>query len=211
MLTRSHRSSSLSRVLFLLTLVAFLGATGCSTLPRQHWWQFWRKKPVQTASIYNPDQVTVPPPPDVSGMSPSGTAIAPGNNIPAPPSNIVDSDPLRRAPAGAVNELRMIYFNYDSDQLTPEATAILEANAQFLQSNPGMQIQIQGHCDERGTTEYNFSLGDRRARAVKAFLMSRGISADRLHTVSFGKDRPIDPNPTETAYAKNRRAQFMAY
>lgn len=211
MLTRSPRSSSLSRVLLVLTLVAFLGATGCSTLPRQHWWQFWRKKPVNTASIYNPDQVTVPPPPDASGLAPSGTAIAPGANIPTPPSSIVDADPLRRAPAGPVNELRMIHFDYDSDQLTPQAQAILEADAQFLKNNPGMQIQIQGHTDERGTTEYNVSLGERRAKTVKSFLMSRGVSADRLFTVSFGKERPMDTSPSETAYAKNRRVQFMAY
>jgi peptidoglycan-associated lipoprotein len=74
-----------------------------------------------------------------------------------------------------------------------------------------MQVQIQGHTDERGTTEYNVSLGERRAKAVKAFLMSRGVSGDRLFTVSFGKERPIDPNAGESAYAKNRRVQFMAY
>jgi peptidoglycan-associated lipoprotein len=214
MLTRSTRSSSFRRVLLLTLLVAVIGATGCSQLPREHWWQFWRKKPTTTASIYNPDQVTVPPPPEAAGAAGGGTALMPGaggETLPAPPGGVTDSDPLRRKPAGDVAELRSIYFNYDSDAISPENEAILNSNAAFLQANPAMQIQIQGHADERGTQEYNFNLGDRRAKAVKGFLMSKGIQGERLHTISFGKDRPMDAGHGETSWSRNRRVQFQAY
>lgn len=211
MLTRSYCSSSLRRVLLLTALVAVLGATGCSTLPREHWWQFWRKRPTTTAGVYNPDQVTVPPPPDVGGSTPNGTVLSPNGNLPVPPGGLVDTDPLRRKPAGTVNELRTIHFDYDSDQISPEARAALDSNAQYLKANPGLQIQIEGHADERGTTEYNVALGERRAKSVKAYLMAKGIEGDRLHPTSYGKERPLDPSHSEAAYAKNRRAQFLVY
>ena len=210
MLTRSIRSRSHGRFLFLLVLVAFLGATGCSQVPRQHWWQFWRKNPATTSAI-GPDLTTVPPPPDMLGQSPNGSSLAPGGgNLPVPPGGVTDTDPLRR-PAGTTSELRTIHFNYDSDQVSPENVALLDGNAQWLKANPGIQIQIEGHCDERGTTEYNLSLGDRRAKSVKAYMMSKGIEGERLHTTTYGKERPVDPSRSEAAYSKNRRAQFLVY
>lgn len=211
MLTRSTRSRSFQRALLLMLLVTFAGATGCSQLPREHWWQFWRKKPTMTSSIYNPDSVTVPPPPDAAGRNPGASALSPDSGLPAPPGGVIDANPLRRAPAGTVTELRTIHFAYDSDQITPENQATLNANAEYLKANPGLEIMIEGHTDERGTTEYNLGLGDRRAKAVKAYLMSKGVQDDRLHTTSYGKERPANAGHSEASYAQNRRAQFLVY
>lgn len=207
--TCSTRSRSFGRCLLLFVLVAFLGATGCSQLPRNHWWQFWRKKPTNTSSIY-PDTMTVPPPPDSAGASPNGMSLAPGANQGVGPGGVTDNDPIRQR-AAAIAQLRTIHFSYDSDQIAGENQALLDSNAAWLQANPSVQIQIEGHCDERGTTEYNLALGDRRAKAVKAYLMQKGIDGERLHTTSYGKERPVDPARNNAAFSKNRRAQFLVY
>ena len=208
MTTCSPRSRRFSRCLLLFVLVAFLGATGCSQLPRAHWWQFWRKKPTTTSSIY-PDSAMVPPPPDMANANPNGVSLAPGAQG-TPPGGVIDNDPMRQ-PAASIAELRTVHFSYDSDQISGENQQILEANAAWLKANPGIKIQIQGHCDERGTTEYNLALGDRRAKSVKAYLMQRGIDGERLYTTSFGKERPVNPARNDAAFAQNRRAQFLVY
>lgn len=102
-----------------------------------------------------------------------------------------------------------IYFAYDSSALTMEAQQILRQKAQWLRQNQWATIVIEGHCDERGTNEYNLALGDRRAEAVKAFLVDLGISPARMITVSYGEERPADPRSTEDAWARNRRAHFV--
>jgi peptidoglycan-associated lipoprotein len=101
-----------------------------------------------------------------------------------------------------------VYFEYDSAVLTSEAQALLKVKAQWLQANPDARVLIAGHCDERGSNEYNLALGDRRAGSVKTFLVNMGISAYRLSTVSYGEERPVDTGTTEAAYARNRRAHF---
>jgi peptidoglycan-associated lipoprotein len=101
-----------------------------------------------------------------------------------------------------------VYFEYDSAVLTSEAQALLMVKAQWMQANPNSRALIEGHCDERGSNEYNLALGDRRAAAVKTFLVNLGISAYRLSTVSYGEEKPMDTGKTESAYAKNRRAHF---
>ena len=102
-----------------------------------------------------------------------------------------------------------IYFPYDSSELSLRAQAILREKADWLRNNPGLTAIIEGHCDERGTTEYNLALGDRRAESVKIFLTNLGIAPTRLLTISYGEERPIDPGHSEAAWAKNRRAQFV--
>ena len=102
-----------------------------------------------------------------------------------------------------------VYFEYDSATLTSEAMALLKEKAQWLQDNPTARALIEGHCDERGSNEYNLALGDRRAGSVKTFLVNLGISPSRLSTVSYGEERPVDPGKTEAAYARNRRAHFV--
>ena len=105
--------------------------------------------------------------------------------------------------------LRPLFFEYDSSDVTPQGQAVLDANATILKKYPSWTITIEGHCDERGTAEYNLALGERRAVAARAYLVSLGISADRLRTVSYGKEFPFDPGHDESAYGKNRRAHFV--
>lgn len=113
--------------------------------------------------------------------------------------------------AGGVTsaDLRPIYYSYDSYNLTSEARSILKANANWLQSNTAATIQIEGHCDERGTTEYNLALGERRANAAKAYLTKQGIDGSRVSIISYGEERPSDPGHDESAWAKNRRAEMV--
>jgi peptidoglycan-associated lipoprotein len=101
-----------------------------------------------------------------------------------------------------------VHFQYDSSALTEAARATLEKHALWLQSRRDVRLTIEGHCDKRGTTEYNLALGEQRARAVWDYLVSLGVAPERLRTVSYGKERPLDPSDTEEAFAKNRRAHF---
>lgn len=102
-----------------------------------------------------------------------------------------------------------ILFEFDSASLSVEAQEILRAKAAWLRENPRARVVIEGHCDERGTNEYNLALGDRRAFSSKSFLVDLGISEGRLTTISYGEERPVDTAPTEDAWAKNRRAHFV--
>jgi len=99
-----------------------------------------------------------------------------------------------------------VFFAFDSAALDDAARQTLERQAAWLKQYPAVSVTIEGHCDERGTREYNLALGDRRANAVKAYLVALGISPDRIRTISYGKERPADPGHDETAWALNRRA-----
>ena len=101
-----------------------------------------------------------------------------------------------------------IHFEFDRSNLLPEAQDILRSKAQWLRDNPDVLVIIEGHCDERGTNEYNLALVDRRANSAKAYLMDLGIAGPRLTCISYGEERPLDPGHNEGAWAKNRRAQF---
>lgn len=99
-----------------------------------------------------------------------------------------------------------VHFEVDQSTLTPTATAILDAQAEWLLANPEYDVVIEGHADEQGTREYNLALGARRANAVREYLVGKGVSASRIRTVSYGKERPIEICSEESCYAKNRRA-----
>jgi len=105
--------------------------------------------------------------------------------------------------------LHDIHFAFDRYDLSPEARGILAKNAEFILKFPRAKIQIEGHCDERGTNEYNLALGERRALSAKKYLVSLGVPAHRLATISYGEELPIDPRHNEEAWAKNRRAHFV--
>ncbi len=105
--------------------------------------------------------------------------------------------------------LKMIHFDFDKYDIRPQDAEILKQNAEVLKRFPMVKIQIEGHCDERGTEEYNLALGERRANSAKRYLISLGISADRITTISYGEERPLDPAHNEEAWAKNRRAEFV--
>jgi len=101
-----------------------------------------------------------------------------------------------------------MFFEFDSAVLLAEAQAILKKKAEWLTNNPDVTATIEGHCDERGTNEYNLALGDRRAESAKTFLMDLGISGSRLSCISYGEERPVDPGHNEEAWSKNRRGHF---
>ena len=102
-----------------------------------------------------------------------------------------------------------VYFEFDRSSLTPAAQENLKSKAAYLEEHPDAKVVIEGHADERGTNEYNLALGDRRAESAKRFLASMGIDAGRMATISYGEERPVDPEHNEEAWAKNRRVHFV--
>lgn len=102
-----------------------------------------------------------------------------------------------------------IFFDFDSSALSPEAQEQLKQNASWMQKNTRTSVTIEGHCDERGTDEYNIALGERRAEAAQNYLVTLGVSGNRLSTVSYGEEKPFDPGHNEEAWAKNRRGHFV--
>ena len=105
--------------------------------------------------------------------------------------------------------LANVYFDYDKAVIRDDAKPVLETNAAWLKRFKTVKILIEGHCDERGTEEYNMALGEKRAKAAEDYLLSLGISADRLKIISYGKSQPADPGHNEAAWQKNRRDQFL--
>ena len=115
----------------------------------------------------------------------------------------------RKMTERAVFENEDIQFEFDSIRLSSEAQEILRKKAQWLKANPAARVTIEGHCDNRGTNEYNLALGDRRAHSAQVFLIDLGIAESRVQTISFGEERPIDTADNEAAWAQNRRAHFV--
>jgi peptidoglycan-associated lipoprotein len=132
---------------------------------------------------------------------------------PPPPAERPPAPPVAQAPTGpvpgsvqdfVVNVGDRIYFDYDKYDVRADAQPVLAAQATWLAKYPSVKVRIEGNADERGTREYNLALGSRRANSMKDFLTSHGIAADRIETISYGKEMPIDPGNTEEAFAKNR-------
>lgn len=139
-----------------------------------------------------PLPVTQPPPP----------ATQPSTPPPPPP---VSSAPLPGSEQDfVINVGDRIYFDFDSYSIRDDAQPVLTAQAQWLSRYPGVMVRIEGNADERGTREYNLGLGARRANAIRDFLVQGGVAASRIATVSYGKERPIDPGTSEEAYQRNR-------
>ena len=105
--------------------------------------------------------------------------------------------------------IKDVFFDYDSYDISQQYQRVLQADASFLKQHPNMKFLIEGHCDERGSTEYNLALGDNRANSIKQALISLGISADRIRTISYGKERPFCTESTEACWAQNRRGHFV--
>jgi peptidoglycan-associated lipoprotein len=189
--------SAAPRAVLVVLAVLTIGAAACG-----------KKKPPVARAI----------PPPAAAPSPG----APGTRPPGPPEpvaepTIVPPEPLRedRIASASLDDinrnspLKPVFFEYDSAELAGDAQGILDANAAVLKKYPSWTITIEGHCDERGTAEYNLALGERRAVASRAYLVSLGIAADRLRTVSYGKEFPFEPGHDESSYVKNRRAHFV--
>lgn len=118
-----------------------------------------------------------------------------------------EKEARKAAKARFVN--KNIHFEFDKSELTAKAQEILKKKAGWLEKNPDEDVLIEGHCDERGTTEYNLALGERRAQAARDFLINMGISSSRISYVSYGEEKPLDPASNPEAWAKNRRAEFV--
>jgi peptidoglycan-associated lipoprotein len=155
-----------------------------------------------------------PPPPDTDMTA---------NRPPAPPEPVTEAPPVAVPPEPAVSSADMgsldeinkkgilapVFFEFDSAEMSSEGQAVLAKNAETMKQFPTWVVSIEGHCDERGTAEYNLALGERRALSVRQYLVSLGIAAERLRTVSYGKEFPFDPGHGESSWARNRRANFV--
>ncbi|HAR95922.1 MAG TPA: peptidoglycan-associated lipoprotein Pal [Deltaproteobacteria bacterium] len=120
-----------------------------------------------------------------------------------------ETAPAQPQPVAPAITLNAVYFDFDRYNIRPADGEILRSNLEWFKANPNKKIRIEGHCDERGTVEYNLALGQKRADAAKTYLMNLGVDANALETISYGKERPADPAHNEAAWAKNRRADFV--
>lgn len=129
--------------------------------------------------------------------------------LPPPQEDLTDTSELDISDKefSKIPELQPIYFEFNRDELTPEARETLKSNTDYLSANSDLDILVEGHCDERGTTEYNLALGQRRAANVRRYYTSLGVRGKRLGTISYGEEKPADPGHDETAWSKNRRAE----
>jgi peptidoglycan-associated lipoprotein len=155
---------------------------------------------------------TPPPPSDTATLPERPPAPPEPVQEPTVPPEPITSDPLASTDIDVINQnspFQPVFFAYDSSEVDAAAQQVLNANAEILRKYPTWVITIDGHADERGTAEYNLALGERRAGAARTYLVSLGIPADRLKTVSYGKEFPFDPGHNEAAWAKNRRAHFV--
>ena len=157
-----------------------------------------------------------PPPPKWTVENPSAStggsqASAQKPSSASKPDSASQSslDALRSGQAAASGPLEDAYFAFDSYDLSEEARTTLKANSEWLKANPAAQVQIEGHCDERGTNEYNMALGIKRAQAALDYLKTLGIAGERLSTISYGEEVPVCTEHTEDCWAKNRHDRFV--
>ncbi len=186
-------ANQLSTRLLGLTLFAFVVLTGCSAA----------SKP----------EASSPAPPAATSKEGSGKAVSKGNpasaSVSAPSSSLEAQRRGQSTATPAANPLKEIYFDFDKYDLRGDARATLKTNADWLKANPSMRVEIEGHCDERGTNEYNLALGAKRAQAAKDYLVTLGIAAERLSTISYGEELPVCKEHTEGCWQKNRRDRFV--
>ena len=132
------------------------------------------------------------------------------NNTPLAQKSVTSASDLKSPGKGDIRSaLENIYFSFDSFGLTPDARAVLLKNADLMKTASTDKVRIEGHCDERGSAEYNLALGERRALAAKKYLVTLGLPEDRLTTISYGEERPVDQGHDESAWVKNRRDEFV--
>jgi peptidoglycan-associated lipoprotein len=163
-----------------------------------------KEPPVARPTPPPPGGTTDAPPPPSPPM-PTEEPIIPAEPVPEGGDlNTKDLDALNRE-----SPFQPVFYAYDSSEIDAQGQTALNSNAEILKQYSGWTITIEGHADERGTAEYNLALGERRALAARNYLVSLGIAADRLRTISYGKEFPFDPGHNEAAWAKNRRAHFV--
>ncbi len=159
-----------------------------------------------------------PPPSEIATAEPPAVPPAPpaaptrvDDALPVPPQPLAEDSVSNRSldDLNRDSPLKPVFFGLDSADLDDVGRAAATANADVLKKYPTWIVTVEGHCDERGTSEYNLALGERRSTAVKTYLTSLGISPDRVRTVSYGKEFPFNPGHTEDAWAQNRRGHFV--
>ena len=153
-----------------------------------------------------------PPPPKWTAQNPSSSTSAkpaPSASAKSAPGTTSSLDALRSGQSATDGPLKDVSFGFDSAALSESARATLKTNADWLKSNPGARVQIEGHCDERGEADYNMALGAKRAQAAMDYLATLGIAANRLSTISYGEEIPVCKEKTEACWARNRRARFV--
>lgn len=143
--------------------------------------------------------------PAVTSASPSATPAP----TPVAQEPVIKDDALSSDTATAVEPFETIYFDLDSYVLRQDAREALNKNAQWMLKQATGKVRLEGNCDERGSDEYNLALGEKRAKAAKSYLVTLGVPAERLDTISYGKEKPVDPGHNEAAWAKNRRVDFV--
>lgn len=154
-------------------------------------------------------------PPAAQSKAPPGGIVSESLKPEAPPAPAPGGTQVAAAEAGAAvtqerpSPFQDIHFDFDKSFIRDDAKPVLSSVADYLKKNKGARVTIEGHCDERGTSEYNMALGDRRAESARAYLVSLGVPASALATVSFGEEKPLDPGHTEGSWAKNRRGHFV--
>lgn len=200
------RRSSLGSMIVALAVVGALASVGCSKKQvRQE-----AEKPSTTTQVTETKPETSTPRRPVRE-----TPIEPRKPEPPPPrAAAVEPAPEKPSPDRGLSQettpgLERIHFDFDQSVITPAARDVLARNAEYLLANPGVRVRIEGHCDERGTTEYNLGLGERRAKSAQQYLMDLGVDPNRMSIVSYGEEMPLDPGHNEDAWAKNRRAEFV--
>jgi peptidoglycan-associated lipoprotein len=197
----ASRRSSVVSVLPLLALSLFL--VGCPKRPATT--VTAAPPPPPSPVVAAPAPAPSPPAPEPATASPSAPAPA----TPPSPSSPSPAGPPRPSEFRAVEALKDIFFDYDKYNVRPGDVRVLDANAAWLKENSNQLVLIEGHCDERGTSEYNLALGERRAKAAMGYLVSQGVQANRITIISYGKERPSCTEHNEACWAKNRRAHFL--
>ena len=184
-----------AQVTWVSLLLAGLMITGCA------------KRPATTAAT----TAAPAPAPPATSSAPAPTQPAPSSGAAAPAAPAAPGQTPRPSPKEfmAVAALKEVYFDFDKYDIRPEDAKTLDTNATWLKSNADNLVLIEGHCDERGTNEYNLALGERRAKATMNYLVSQGIQANRITIISYGEERPVCTEHTEACWAKNRRASFL--
>jgi peptidoglycan-associated lipoprotein len=161
--------------------------------------------PAPPPSAVEPPPQPAPPP---AAAAPPAAVAPPAAPVPAAPPPAAAPRPERRDFAEET-ALRDIHFDFDKSNIRPDAAKTLDANASWMKSNPNHLILIEGHCDERGTNEYNLALGERRAKSTLNYLVANGVESGRITIISYGEERPQCTNKTEACWAQNRRAHFL--
>ena len=205
---------NVTAVIILLLVVSLIA--GCAKAPEAKWWEIWKKPKVQPKPppVEIPQIEDLPLPPDITDIDryPGDIELIPLESVTPPGEvSIPQPPPIRTGPEEIISELKTVHFDFDRSNITFATKSILDENVQWILGNPGIQILIEGHCDERGTAEYNLNLGQKRADVVREYFIQTGVQPSSLHTISYGEERPVDPGHTGGAWAKNRRAQFFVY